>query len=254
MKNFSKTTFIIIGVFISLTMFGQSRSDTIFSSNSDTMTVRVYNKNGKIIWENIYFNDKIIFNKFWYYNKNSYGFIMEDERKIKPNIKYRKEFSMEGKPIAEGSLIGNKRQGKYKTYHQNGKIQCDCNFNNGKEDSIQKIYYENGNIQVISNFKNGKEDGIETYYFKNGQIWSERLYKDGKLLEVLTNYDKDGISMEKGNLKDGNGTLLRYDENGNLELIEHFKKGKHVKTEKKNTQSGRSKTLIYPFCALMLKS
>ena len=49
---------------------------------------------------------------------------------------------------------------------------------------------------------------------------------------MLTNFDKNGNSMEKGTLKDGNGTLFLYDENGKLTTIEYYKNGRRIKKEK----------------------
>ena len=45
------------------------------------------------------------------------------------------------------------------------------------------------------------------------------------------NYDAAGKPVDKGTLKDGEGTIRSYDENGKLYLIEHFEKGKSVKKE-----------------------
>ena len=39
-------------------------------------------------------------------------------------------------------------------------------------------YYENGQIEKEQNYKDGKLDGKVTYYYKNGQIEKEENYKD----------------------------------------------------------------------------
>ena len=42
-----------------------------------------------------------------------------------------------------------------------------------------ETYYENGQIQEEGNYKDGKEDGKYTWYYENGQIMEEGNYKDG---------------------------------------------------------------------------
>jgi len=41
-------------------------------------------------------------------------------------------------------------------------------------------YYENGQIEFESNYKDGKADGKAISYYPSGQIKSEIEYKDGK--------------------------------------------------------------------------
>ena len=41
-------------------------------------------------------------------------------------------------------------------------------------------WHENGQIESEGNFKNGKKDGKRTWWNENGQILSEGNFKDGK--------------------------------------------------------------------------
>jgi len=239
-----RQSILAICVLITSSLWAQSRKDTIYSqipggitmydSEVDTMTIRTFGKDGKIKWEDSYLQGKLISVKYWYYNKDVYGYLIKDKGKLKPRKTYRKEFYSDGKLRIEATEINNKKDGAYKTYFQNGFPQCNCNYKYGKADSIQIKHFENGQISLICNYKNGKEDGKTIYYFDNGQIWSERIYNDGKPWEVLTNFDINGNVMEKGTLKDGNGTLFIYDENGKLTDIEYYEKGKLKRTEKQN--------------------
>lgn len=130
-------------------LFGQVKEDTIYSS--DTMIVRIYKKNGKLNWEDNYVKGKLVSVKFWYYDKDVYGYFLETKTKDKPKIRYRKEFYLDGKLKVEGAEIKGKKDGKYKTYYSNGKMQCDCNFKNGERDSIQIIHFDSGQVSFIGN-------------------------------------------------------------------------------------------------------
>lgn len=73
-----------------------------------------------------------------------------------------------------------------------------------------------------------------TFYHSNGRIWSEVFYKNGILWTVFSNYNSNGEKVEKGTLKDGSGTLYRYNEDGNLLFIQTFKNGVQIKLENKS--------------------
>ncbi|MGA2624483.1 MAG: hypothetical protein ABSF91_11560 [Bacteroidota bacterium] len=70
-----------------------------------------------------------------------------------------------------------------------------------------------------------KYSGVLKWFHENGKLWSERLIKDGRMWSVLNNFDKNGKSVETGTLKDGNGTLYIYDEDGKLLSIDNYLHG-----------------------------
>jgi|GEM_PF-6983463 hypothetical protein len=88
---------------------------------------------------------------------------------------------------------------------------------------IRKLFYANGMLWIIEHYKNGKHEGVMTFYHQNGNLWGERIYKNGVSFTVLSNYDKDGDPVEKGTLKEGNGTLYIYDFDGSLLRIEEYR-------------------------------
>jgi hypothetical protein len=48
-------------------------------------------------------------------------------------------------------------------------------------------------------------------------------------MNILNCFDGNGKKLDKGTLKDGNGTLNVYDINGNLLEVQNFKDGKYIK-------------------------
>lgn len=93
---------------------------------------------------------------------------------------------------------------------------------NDEEVFMHKSFYENGKIRTISHYKNSKYEGLMIFYHQNGKLWSERIYKNGISYSVLSNYNSDGTPVEKGTLKEGNGTLYIYSPNGSLLRIEQY--------------------------------
>ena len=49
-------------------------------------------------------------------------------------------------------------------------------------------YYENGQIEQEANYKDGKYDGKQTFWDENGQIESEAVYKDGECISGDCDY------------------------------------------------------------------
>jgi antitoxin component YwqK of YwqJK toxin-antitoxin module len=202
-----RSSLLLLACFLPLLVIGQRHKDTLYSG--DTMVVRQF-KNTQMQVEDYYIKGEFSAFKLWWYNKTGFGYSLIDLRNTKPKIEYRKEFYLDGQLKIEGYFIKRKKHGKYRTYYANGNNQCDCNFSDDKEDSLQTIHFD------------------------NGQIWTQRLYKNGKPWEVLSNFNKQGAALEKGTLKDGNGTLNLYDENAVLNKIEYYENGLLKKVEKKN--------------------
>ena len=97
-----------------------------------------------------------------------------------------------------------------------------------------KVYNEETNqLEHTAEMKNGIRNGIANWYYKNGQLNKSALYKysdkgdyTGLRWEILSMFDKEGNSLDKGTLKNGNGTWKTYDENGKFESIKSFTNGK----------------------------
>lgn len=79
----------------------------------------------------------------------------------------------------------------------------------------------------------GTENSIYKYYYENGQLWIEMEYKNGLLMNVIGSYDNMGNPREKGTIKDENGTVIYYTEDGKIYSVETFKDGKKIKEENK---------------------
>jgi antitoxin component YwqK of YwqJK toxin-antitoxin module len=78
------------------------------------------------------------------------------------------------------------------------------------------LYYKNGELWGIENFLDGKIEGECKLYHKNGQIYQIILYKKYRAMEILSCFDGNGNPLDKGTLKNGNGTINEYDIDGTL--------------------------------------
>lgn len=64
--------------------------------------------------------------------------------------------------------------------------------------------------------------GSRKYYYPTGKLWVEYFFKEGKLWNVIGNYDEKGQKRNPGTLKNGNGTIILYNDDGSVrEVVKH---------------------------------
>jgi antitoxin component YwqK of YwqJK toxin-antitoxin module len=90
---------------------------------------------------------------------------------------------------------------------------------NYKDNLLQgewKVYDENGSIVETGNYFEDKKDGKWTSYYDKYQIEKEELWSEGKLMEVISFFDDNGNVLARGTLKNGNGTVKKYNSDSKL--------------------------------------
>ncbi len=191
------------------------------------------------IWEQTYVNDKL--NGQWK-TYNLKGTLIRVQNFKNDSLNgISRNYWIDGQTIIEEQEYFNGRN-KFliRTFYKSGKIETEQSFENGVINGISKSYYENGIIQEQMTMKNdqpngpakkfyedgtlkeevtlvnGKFDKIRKYYHPNGQLWIEQEYLNGLPWTVIANYDEKGNRRNAGSLKDGNGTLILYNEHGTI--------------------------------------
>ncbi len=191
-------------------------------------------------------NDTIYFDKNWKKcaaDTHSFYRLVD----FKNNLYYVKDYFGKSKKIQmEGtysSLDVEIQQGKFYYYFENGNIQSEINYINGKKNGEAKYYYETGELLSIKNYLEGNLHGDLLSYFKNGNLKSETNYvNDKKIGGAKYYYETAELSAIK-NYLDGklNGDYIRYYKNGIIKRKEIYendsvitgktfnKKGKEIK-------------------------
>ena len=180
------------------------------------------------IWEQEYHNDKL--NGPW----KTYtlrGTLVEFQTYKDDSLNgIARTYWIDGKKIMDEKQYFNGTS-KYvqKEFYDNGKVKIERPYENGKLTGTGRNFYEDGTIEQEVNLKNGKMDGIRKYYFPNGQLWIEEIYKDDKNWTVVANYTDKGVKRNPGTLKNGNGTIIYYNEDGTIWKTSTFVNGEEVK-------------------------
>ena len=127
----------------------------------------------------------------------------------------------------EGLYRGNKENGTYEEWDENGQLRRRENYKDGELDGLQEEWDENGKLLYRANYKNGEKDGVWEYYYENGQLRKRENYKNGEEDGLREWWYKNGQLQRRANCKNGelDGVQEYWYENGQLRRRENYKNG-----------------------------
>ena len=89
---------------------------------------------------------------------------------VENNVHYKvKLFFENGKLQEEGQYINGKEEGEFRLYQKN-KLKGTHNWKNGKLDGVQKVFYENGYLEIEAEYDNGIPSGEWIKYDRDGKV------------------------------------------------------------------------------------
>ncbi|HEY5745894.1 MAG TPA: toxin-antitoxin system YwqK family antitoxin [Chryseolinea sp.] len=125
----------------------------------------------------------------------------------------------------EREYLGSSRDYVEHTLYPNGTLEKTLTIRNGLRNGLAQQYYPDGKVMEEVNFKDDKFHGTRKYFYPNGQLWIEQTYKDGLDWEVISNFTEDGKRRDAGTLRNGNGTVIFYNEDGSVQAVSTFLNG-----------------------------
>ncbi|MFK5854619.1 MAG: hypothetical protein QM503_00720 [Bacteroidota bacterium] len=109
-----------------------------------------------------------------------------------------------GKLVGEGIFTDSgHKQGNWKEYYNDGKLQATGNYLNNLRDGVWKYYYKNGRLEEIGKYIVGIPDSTWFWYHDNGNILREEYFYNGLPDGMLTEYDKDENITTQGDYLEG---------------------------------------------------
>jgi len=112
-----------------------------------------------------------------------------------------------------------------KEIHANGRIKSLVQVKEGKMNGLINAWYENGRKKAEGSMKDGQPFGLLKGWYENGHKRTEVRWSTGKLMFAEA-WKPNGEKCPLTNLKDGNGAMVAYYENGQRILKENYKDGK----------------------------
>ncbi|PCJ53330.1 MAG: hypothetical protein COA79_22905 [Planctomycetota bacterium] len=120
--------------------------------------------------------------------------ILIEEEKIQgdKNDGEYKCYYQNGQLLRHDSYRNGELHGDQRVYHKNGQISLDEIYINGGRHGLRRLWYENGKIRLEENYKDDRLHGLKKSWYKNGQIRYEYSYINGKLHRQLKHWQEDG--------------------------------------------------------------
>jgi len=175
------------------------------------------------IWEQTYETDKL--NGEWR-EYNLKGILVTSKNYKNDSLAgIAKDYWIDGKTVLKEREYFNGASKYLKREFQNGKLAEEFMIENNKPNGEGKRFYPSGIIKSRAYFKNGMLDGLSTYYYPDGKPWIEEIFKNGLKWTVVANYDSKGYKRDPGTLKEGNGTLILYDDDVTVREVSMYKNG-----------------------------
>ncbi|GFO57574.1 hypothetical protein GMSM_45810 [Geomonas sp. Red276] len=72
------------------------------------------------------------------------------------------------------------RHGLFVSYHKNGIVASEGNYENGLEPGVWRDFHENGQLASAGSYVNGKEDGHWKFWSLDGNEEQPVTYKNGE--------------------------------------------------------------------------
>ena len=133
-----------------------------------------------------------------------------------------------GQKKHEENWKGGKKDGIWTGWWENGQKKYEQNFKDDKVDGLWTSWHEkNGQKSFEGTYKDDKEDGLLTSWYENGQKKLERNFKDGKLMSAEA-WKPNGGKCPVTNLRNGDGLMVLYDEDGTTRSRITYKDGERT--------------------------
>ena len=132
---------------------------------------------------------------------------------------------VEGVQLAhyKGIPYSGKSKGNFRS--SDGRALDKSNWKDGRKDGLTTFYCGCGtDAKVEVNYKNGEYDGLTASWYENGQKGTWENWKDGKIISADT-WKPNGDKCPVTSIKDCNGVVIEYYENGQPQYEKHYLEG-----------------------------
>jgi hypothetical protein len=93
---------------------------------------------------------------------------------------------------AEGSYIGDMKEGLWLSWHENGKLAAQGVMVDDQKHGPWMQWHSNGNVESKGKYNHGQEDGLWSFWYADGQKEMEGKYVDGQMDGVWTTWTPSG--------------------------------------------------------------
>ncbi len=117
--------------------------------------------------------------------------------------------------VLSGFYHNNQKMGLWSIY-ENGILQSTSHYEQNKRNGAYKAFYPNGKPRTVGNYQHDLEEGLWQYFYPDSSLQQEETWERGKLWEIGLFYAPDQALLNAGEIRNGTGERLIYDEKGVL--------------------------------------
>ena len=156
----------------------------------DIEIVNKYDQEGKLIYSGPY------------RNKVPVGIHREYGKDSKVNNAFI--YNDNGLMLSEGIVdVAGNRNGKWKDFFSNGKVQDEGQFSDNRRSGLWKFYNISEKVEQTGYYNNGRADGLWKWYYDNGALLREEEYFQNQRDGSCTEYSVTGEIIAQGQYSDG---------------------------------------------------
>ena len=153
--------------------------------------------------------------------------LLFEPKQDRPFSGWRKQCRKNGQVRTLEKYKDGKAHGPYLYWWENGKKAQQKNNREGRAHGDWTSWHENGQKQLQQTVRFGKIEGAASRWYKNGVKKDELVYADGKIVSVVV-WKPNGVKCTVTNLQGGNGTWVRYKEDGTEDWRSIYRDGLYV--------------------------
>ena len=131
-------------------------------------------------------------------------------------------------PATETNYVNGKKNGFYRQFYENGKLQEESFYLDDKKDSISKFNNKSGHLVAEYHYKNGLFEGPQKTFYETDTLQSVMNYRNNEPDGLFRECYPNGKTRIEGNYLKGlqTGTWTEYDETGKATKVSKYKDGK----------------------------
>ena len=200
-------------------------------------------------WVKVFYGDGSLHKLVQLYDGKLDGFSLEwydnGQKKCEGDYKNAKQdgpwtsWHENGKKSRQAIFKQDRPEGRTEEWYENGQKKTEANWRDGRLNGTTNRWYKNGLKKDEVFLKNGIPHGLSTRWYENGQMHTEVNYKSGKLTSAFV-WKSNGEKCPVSNLKDGDGIMISYNEDGTERSRTTFKSGERVEVTQSSFNSNES--------------
>jgi len=130
-------------------------------------------------------------------------------------------------PVSETNYLRGLKNGLYRLYYDNGKIQEESYYIDNQKDGSSRWFNKNGRLMAEYSYKTGNFEGIQRTFYDNDTVQVSSKYSKNELTGEYKEYYRNGKPKLSGKYVNGlkDGPWTEYDETGKAVKVTKYKAG-----------------------------